>query len=318
MRHWRNILAAAVLATLPALAAPVDADDAGSAASANPTTTPAPLAHVLASPDIRAQFWFGVAVENLPPSIARQLKLKSNQGLMVTAVLPGSPAAKAGLQTDDILTEINDAPLTTQNDLYLAANPVEKGKVVPEARPSQLTFLRNGDRTTVQIKPEPRPADMVVFDGSDRSKSGKVRNYAMPSGGGAQVATGYLMNLATSAPGDFTAKSIKAIVSKGQTIILTRDTDVSGKVKNTITVGTAVYEVDASNVDALPPELQPLGRQLLANSPPSTTTTKPAETAPPATTALTVEERLKVVEEQNAELRRQIDALKRSSAAPGK
>src|SRR4051794_19440172 len=40
----------------------------------------------------RPQYWFGVAVENIPPGFAKQLKLKADQGLMVIAVLPDSPA----------------------------------------------------------------------------------------------------------------------------------------------------------------------------------------------------------------------------------
>src|SRR3954447_11264833 len=71
------------------------------------------------------QHWFGVAVENLPPAISRQLKLQNLQGLMVVAVLPQSPAERAGLRPNDILTEIDARPLMSQTELAQAANALE-------------------------------------------------------------------------------------------------------------------------------------------------------------------------------------------------
>src|SRR4051794_35969824 len=108
-----------------------------------------------ASAPARSQRWFGVAVENIPPAIARQLKLKAGQGLMVSAVLPNSPAERAGLKAEDLLIEINDRQLTSQDDLYRAANPPADAKIA--LGPSRITYLRDGDRATVDIASELRP-----------------------------------------------------------------------------------------------------------------------------------------------------------------
>ena len=39
--------------------------------------------------------------------MAKRLRLKSETGVVVTRVEPGSPAANAGIQTGDIIREVN-------------------------------------------------------------------------------------------------------------------------------------------------------------------------------------------------------------------
>ena len=49
----------------------------------------------------------GITVQNLTPEIARGLGLKKETGVVVTRVEPGSPAADAGIQTGDVIQEVN-------------------------------------------------------------------------------------------------------------------------------------------------------------------------------------------------------------------
>ncbi len=79
------------------------------------------------------------------------------QGLLVTQVTPGGPADKAGIQAarvtiqrrlqvfsgGDIITAINDKPITSRNDLLLALEQYQPGEKVT------LTIDRNG--TTLQV-----------------------------------------------------------------------------------------------------------------------------------------------------------------------
>jgi serine protease Do len=59
----------------------------------------------------------GIAVQNLTPEMARRLRLASETGVVVTRVEPGSPAADAGIQTGDIIREVNRKPVKDANDL---------------------------------------------------------------------------------------------------------------------------------------------------------------------------------------------------------
>ena len=140
-----------------------------------------------------AQYWFGVAVENLPPDVARQLKLRPDQGLIVDAVMHDSPADAAHLKPDDWLIQLNGQILTSQDDLAVAANAMEEGPhgVVP--RESKLTYLRDGEKLTTTLTPVVRPANMLVqgkglaiFSASARiaslpTQGPKTLNYALPN-----------------------------------------------------------------------------------------------------------------------------------------
>ncbi len=53
----------------------------------------------------------GVTVGELSPAVRSRLNLKS--GVIVRAVQPGSPAAEAGLQRDDIILQVNQQPVTS-------------------------------------------------------------------------------------------------------------------------------------------------------------------------------------------------------------
>ena len=50
---------------------------------------------------------FGLRAQNVTPEIAEQLGLGEATGVVVTEVLPGSPADEAGLQRGDVIVEVN-------------------------------------------------------------------------------------------------------------------------------------------------------------------------------------------------------------------
>ncbi len=258
------------------------------------------------------QYWFGVAVENLPPNVARQLKLHPDQGLIVDAVMHDSPAERANIKPDDWLIKLNGQILTSQDDLAKAANAMDHGPSGLVPRESKLTYLRDGDEITVRLTPVPRPANMLVqgkglaiFSASSRIASLpehglKTLNYALPNDGAAQVGPGYPLNLNGQ---DFTTKSIKEIFSSGKTLVLTQEMDAAGVAHNTITVGDKVYPVEPGQLDALPPDLRPIGKKLLETA--GTPTTQPQDDS--ANSAAAAQQRLDKLEKENQELRRQRD-----------
>ncbi|NWG02481.1 MAG: DegQ family serine endoprotease [Syntrophaceae bacterium] len=58
----------------------------------------------------------GITVQNVPPEMARGLGLKKETGVVVTLVEPGSPAADAGIQTGDVIHEVNRKPVKNVED----------------------------------------------------------------------------------------------------------------------------------------------------------------------------------------------------------
>jgi serine protease Do len=59
----------------------------------------------------------GISVQNLTPELARRLRSNRDSGVVVTRVEPGSPAAEAGIQTGDIIREVNRKTVKDADDL---------------------------------------------------------------------------------------------------------------------------------------------------------------------------------------------------------
>jgi serine protease Do len=59
----------------------------------------------------------GITVQNLTPEMARRLRINTDTGVVVTGVEPGSPAANAGIQTGDVIREVNRKPVKDVDDL---------------------------------------------------------------------------------------------------------------------------------------------------------------------------------------------------------
>ena len=59
----------------------------------------------------------GVVAQNITPELASALQLKQSKGTIVSEVIPGSPAATAGIQVRDVITSINKRPITSSVQL---------------------------------------------------------------------------------------------------------------------------------------------------------------------------------------------------------
>ena len=56
------------------------------------------------------------------------MRLESNQGVMVTGVAPGSPAAEAGIHANDVVLEVNRQPVGSPDALKQEVGKVAAGK----------------------------------------------------------------------------------------------------------------------------------------------------------------------------------------------
>jgi hypothetical protein len=93
-------------------------------------------------------FHLGIQITTLPEVVRSHLQLQ--QGVLIERVQPNSPAAKAGLQPQDILLAAGQTPIHQPEDVL---------KVLRQAdgKPLALHILRQGQRQTVQVTPEPAP-----------------------------------------------------------------------------------------------------------------------------------------------------------------
>ena len=82
--------------------------------------------------------WLGVVIQSITPDLAKSFGLKGEAGALVSEVVKGSPAEKAGLKNGDIITEFNGRKIREMNELprLVAVTPVG-GKV-------KVTIIRKG------------------------------------------------------------------------------------------------------------------------------------------------------------------------------
>lgn len=72
---------------------------------------------------------WGLSVREVSRAYARENQLPDDEGVLVIGVQRGFPAAVAGLQTGDVITKINDAPV---DSLTIVGHAVEKFDSAPE------------------------------------------------------------------------------------------------------------------------------------------------------------------------------------------
>ena len=96
--------------------------------------------------------WVGVAVQEITPELAESFKLGNIQGVLISEVVRGSPADKAGVHAGDILTMVDNKQLLTDSSSMLETiSSLSPGKVVV------FKLLRNQREVGIQVQVGKRP-----------------------------------------------------------------------------------------------------------------------------------------------------------------
>ncbi len=74
--------------------------------------------------------WLGVSIQDITQELADYFELKKVTGVLISDVLPDSPAQKAGLRQEDIVIAINDIPVMDSTDLKNQIAAVAPGSTV--------------------------------------------------------------------------------------------------------------------------------------------------------------------------------------------
>src|SRR5262249_13008086 len=80
------------------------------------------------TPEAAKKSKWGLALRELQPEERAELKLKDSEGVLVTSVLPESPAAEAGVQEGDVIVEVNKTPVGSVAALKKETDKVEGDK----------------------------------------------------------------------------------------------------------------------------------------------------------------------------------------------
>ena len=82
--------------------------------------------------------WLGVQMADISLTQARSLGIYPAKGVVVSSVLPGQPAARVGVQKQDVIIAVNDIQVDSPRDVARLVGGLEAGRNV------QLSILRKG------------------------------------------------------------------------------------------------------------------------------------------------------------------------------
>jgi len=95
--------------------------------------------------------WLGVVGQTVDQDVAKQENLSVDQGALITEVVSGAPADKAGIQKGDVITAIDGQTMTSMENVsgFMAQHhPGDKIKV---------TYHRGGDTREAEVELAKRP-----------------------------------------------------------------------------------------------------------------------------------------------------------------
>jgi serine protease Do len=139
--------------------------------------------------------WIGVTLAELTPELADGFGIKDSRGVVVQSVLDGQPAARAGLKRNDVIVELNGAPVTDLQKFRLRVADTPVGSRI------NLVVLRDGRRLPVTLTLAERTDAAVagvvqppVEDGTTTAPGGlRVRDLSPEEKTGAPARSGVVV-----------------------------------------------------------------------------------------------------------------------------
>ncbi len=113
--------------------------------------------------------WLGVTIQDLKGDMADYYGVKDQSGVLVASVVPGDPADRAGIQSKDIITEVDGKKITTSRELTTLAAMLGVGDT------ARVTVLRDGKQKAFDVKIGKRPLTMA--SASDHQQKEKEDQY---------------------------------------------------------------------------------------------------------------------------------------------
>lgn len=100
--------------------------------------------------------WIGVEPAELSPELAETFGVRTREGVIVTGVLQGGPAAQAGLRPGDVIVQVAGKSATSVSGLLSAV------AALPPGKPAAFSIQRKDEKLELQVTPGRRPAPRVA------------------------------------------------------------------------------------------------------------------------------------------------------------
>lgn len=200
--------------------------------------------------------WIGVVCEPMEDSLRAHIAVPEGVGMIVTTVVPGAPADRAGLQQYDIIVSMNGEKITSIEEV---------GKSVKEAGDQgiDIVLFRKGQQVTKNVKPEKRPAE-ASWTSPDQGQwvapevdTEKVKEWveSLRAGKGKEGKLG----LRFLGPGMELEDDVE--IPNNISIAISRKNDEPAKI--TIKRGDESWEVTEDRLDELPEDIRPFVKRMV-------------------------------------------------------
>jgi serine protease Do len=119
--------------------------------------------------------WIGVQIQTVTPDIADSLGLKQATGALVSEPQKDSPAAKAGIQSGDVITSLNDTPVRDPRELARKIGTMSPGATV------KLDVIHSGQSKTVTMTLGTLPNEKQASNEQNQHDQREVPDSDMPN-----------------------------------------------------------------------------------------------------------------------------------------
>ncbi len=108
--------------------------------------------------------WLGVTIQNIDDNTAKALGMPNTHGALITSVLDGEPAAKAGIKSGDVIIKVDGNGVEDTNELLRRIASIRPGQS------AEITILRKGNELNLDVVLGQRDVSKAGV-GEDQSKS---------------------------------------------------------------------------------------------------------------------------------------------------
>ena len=119
--------------------------------------------------------WLGIMIQDITPELAKSFGIKTAKGVLISDVVKGSPAEKAGLMRGDVILRFEDKEIENAHRLsQLAA-------ATPPDTMAKIDLLRNGKAETISLKVGTMPQEeQKIISPEEKSDWGMMVQELMP------------------------------------------------------------------------------------------------------------------------------------------
>jgi serine protease Do len=119
--------------------------------------------------------WIGVQIQAVTPDLADSMGLKQTTGALVSEPQKDSPAAKAGIQSGDVITSLNDAPVHDPRELARKISSMAPGTTV------KLGVIHDGQSKDVTLTLGTLPNEKQASNDQNQRDQREAPDSEMPN-----------------------------------------------------------------------------------------------------------------------------------------